>query len=253
MYRPRIIPVLLLKGNILVKSEQFKKHNYIGDPINAVRIYNDLKADEIVFLDIEASAKNKLISLDFVKDVGEEANMPFGVGGGIKTLEDIEKIIQAGAERVIINSASINFDFIKKACNHFGSSTIAVCIDVRKKRFSGVKTFIKNGTKSTKLSPVEMAKKMESLGVGEIILQSIDRDGTMKGYDISLIKEVAQNVSIPVVALGGASTDNDLIEAYDKGYANGLAAGSKFVYQGENKGVLINYVNKNEIIFNRKV
>ena len=123
MYTPRIIPVLLLQGNSLVKSVRFKKHKYIGDPINAVRIFNDLKADEIVFLDIEASKENRLISIDFIKDVGEEANMPFAVGGGIKSLDDIAQIIKSGAERVIINTAAANDpNFIKSACDKFGSS-----------------------------------------------------------------------------------------------------------------------------------
>lgn len=253
MYRPRVIPVLLLKGNILVKSVSFKNHNYIGDPINAVKIFNDLKADELVFLDIEATKQNRLISLDFVREVGEEANMPFGVGGGIKILNDIESIIKAGAERVIINSAAHDEKFIREACMNFGSSTIAVCIDVKKKLFNGNHAWINGGTKSISDSPVDFAKKMEDLGVGEVIVQSIAQDGQMNGYDIELIKEVTSSLTIPVTALGGASSPKDLIEAFDKGMANGLAAGSIFVYHGSNKGVLINYPERSELQFQRSI
>lgn len=250
MFRPRIIPVLLLKDLALVKSVGFKNFKYIGDPINAVKIFNDLKADELVFLDITASKENRLISLDFVKDVGEEANMPFAVGGGIRSIEDIRKIISAGAEKVVINSyAAENPDFIKEASDTFGSSTIVVCIDVKKKLFGGLQTWTLNGSKSTKFSPVEFARLMEEKGAGEVIIQSIEKDGTMEGYDLDLIKSISESVNIPVVALGGAGKLIHLEEGYQKGFANGLAAGSLFVYQGSKRGVLINYPSKSEINF----
>lgn len=251
MFRPRIIPVLLLKNLALVKSIQFKKHRYIGDPINAVKIFNDLRADELVFLDTEASQQNRLVSLDFVKNVGEEANMPFAVGGGIKSIENIKNIIGAGAEKVIINTyAAQNPDFIKIASDTFGSSTITICIDVKSKFLRGERTWILSGSKSTSYSPLEFAQLMENNGAGELIIQSIDRDGMMEGYDLDLIKTISSSVSIPVVALGGAGKKEDLIEAYQKSYANGLAAGSLFVYQGIKRGVLINYPDKGELQFN---
>lgn len=252
MFRPRIIPVLLLRNNALVKSKVFKDFRYIGDPINAVKIFNDLKADELVFLDIEASKENRLISLDFVKNVGEETNMPFSVGGGIRNLEDIRKIICAGAEKVIINSyAAENPDFIKEASENFGSSTIVVCIDVKKKFLGSEQTWISNGKQSTGFNPIDFAKLMEEKGAGEIIIQSIERDGMMQGYDINLIKRISEAVTIPVVALGGAGNYTHLKEAYTDAYANGLAAGSMFVYQGTKQGVLINYPQKGEILFNK--
>jgi cyclase len=239
-----------LKDLALVKSVGFKNFKYIGDPINAVKIFNDLKADELVFLDITASKENRLISLDFVKDVGEEANMPFAVGGGIRSIEDIRKIISAGAEKVVINSyAAENPDFIKEASDTFGSSTIVVCIDVKKKLFGGLQTWTLNGSKSTKFSPVEFARLMEEKGAGEVIIQSIEKDGTMEGYDLDLIKSISESVNIPVVALGGAGKLIHLEEGYQKGFANGLAAGSLFVYQGAKRGVLINYPSKSEINF----
>jgi cyclase len=250
MFRPRIIPILLLKDLALVKSIGFKSFKYIGDPINAVKIFNDLKADELVFLDIKATKENRLVSLDFVKNVGEEANMPFAVGGGIRTIEDIRKIIGAGAEKVVINSyASENPDFIKEAADAFGSSTIVVCIDVKKKLFGGLQTWILNGTKSTKYSPIDFAKLMEEKGAGEIIIQSIEKDGTMEGYDLDLIRSISESVSIPVVALGGAGKIKDLEDAYKLSFANGLAAGSLFVYQSTKRGVLINYPSRNEVKF----
>lgn len=250
MFRPRVIPVLLLKNKGLVKSKKFKDFRYIGDPINAVRIFNDFKADELVFLDILATKENRLVSLDFVKKVGEEANMPFAVGGGIKTIEDIQKIISAGAEKVIINSfAAENPDFIQQAADTFGSSTIVVCIDVKKKFLGGLKTFTRNGKKSTRYSPVEFAQLMESKGVGEIIVQSIENDGAMAGYDISLIKSISEAVTVPIVALGGAGHLKHLQEGYKEGFANGLGAGSLFVYHGKKNGVLINYPEKSEVKF----
>jgi cyclase len=250
MFRPRIIPVLLLKNQGLVKSKKFKDYRYIGDPINAVRIFNDLKADELVFLDILATKEHRLISLDFVRNVGEEANMPFAVGGGIRSIEDIREIISAGAEKVIINScASDNPNFIRQASDTFGSSTIVVCIDVKKKMFGGMQTWSINGTKSSGFSPVDFAKRMEQNGVGEIIIQSIEQDGMMNGYDLELIKQVSQAVSVPVVALGGAGSFSDFKQAYTEGHANALAAGSLFVYQGKNHGVLINYPERSEIVF----
>jgi cyclase len=246
MFRPRVIPVLLLKNLGLVKSIGFKNYTYIGDPMNAVRIYNEMKADELVFLDIEATKQNRLISLEFVREVGEEANMPFAVGGGIKSIEDIRKVTSAGAEKVVINSAAADNEFINNAAKEFGSSTIVVCIDVKKKLFGGLKTWTHGGQKSTNYNPIDFAKQMEENGAGELIIQSIDRDGKMEGYDVDLIRSISEAVSIPVVALGGAGNVEHLKDAARKGYANGLAAGSMFVYQGSNKGVLINYLSEKE-------
>ena len=250
MFRPRIIPVLLLKDLALVKSVRFKDHKYIGDPINAVKIFNDLKADELVFLDIEASRNRTSISLDFVRDVGEEAFMPFSVGGGIDSMEKIKAILAAGAEKVIINTkAGQDPVFIKEASEAFGSSTIVVCMDVKKKLFKGERRWIVSGSRSTKYTPLEFARLMEANGAGELVVQSIERDGTMNGYDVDLIRSIATSVSMPVVALGGAGSKEDLADAYRNGEANALAAGSLFVYQDKKRGVLINYPEKKELSF----
>lgn len=248
MFRPRIIPVLLLHNQILVKSVEFKKYNYIGDPINAVRIFNELKADELVFLDIQASKQGRCIDLEFVKRVGEEANMPFAVGGGIQTLEQIQNLIAAGAEKVVLSKiAAINPAFIKQASDTFGSSTVTVCIDVKNNILGKQGVYIQNGKKRIALSPIDSAKQAEQNGAGEIIIQSVNNDGKMNGYDYDLIRTISKAVTIPVVALGGAGSIAHLKQAFDQSYASALAAGSMFVYQGTNKGVLINYPEKSEL------
>lgn len=249
MYRARVIPVLLLKNLGLVKTVKFNKHRYIGDPINAVKIFNDKKTDELVFLDINASQENRLISLEFVHKVGDEANMPFAVGGGIKTIQDIRSILENGAEKVVINTAAFeNPEFIKEAVDAFGSSTIVVCLDV-KKDFLGKYFFVyKQGKKKSKEDVVEFAHKMEEYGAGEIFLQSVDRDGTYEGYDFDLIKSISENISIPIVALGGAKDYSDFSKAVNYSFASAVAAGSLFVYHGPRKAVLINYPSLEELL-----
>ena len=250
MFRPRIIPVLLLNKDHLVKSKQFKDFRYIGDPINAVRIFNELMADELVFLDIAATRNNKSISLELVKSIGEEANMPFSVGGGIRSLTQIQDIIAAGAEKVIIGSHAVTDpSFIQKAAAEFGASTIAVCIDVKKNFWGKEQVWSTNGTKASGKDPLQFAQQMEAMGAGEIIVQSIANDGTMKGYHLDLVRRISEGISIPTVALGGAGSIADLEKAYKKAHATGLAAGSLFVYFGNNKGVLINYPEKGDIKF----
>jgi cyclase len=216
-----------------------------------VRIFNELKADELIFLDIEATAKNRTISTSFVKKIGEEADVPFAVGGGINSIATIRELIAAGAEKVIIGSAAIlNTEMIKEASNNFGSSSITVCIDVRKDFFGKEKVWIKNGKTLTKYSPEEYAKMMEDKGAGELIVQSISHDGTMQGYNIDLLRRVALNTTIPIVALGGAGHISHLRQAYMEGSANALAAGSFFLYRSLKKGVLLNYPEEKSTIFN---
>ena len=250
MYRPRIIPVLLLKGEGLYKSIKFKNYNYIGDPINAVKIFNDFKVDELTFLDINATNEKRTISVDLIKDIGEEANMPFAVGGGIRSIKDIEQIIKSGAEKVIINTHAIkNPNFIKEASNCFGSSTISICVDIKKNLFGKPKLCYNSGSNISSYELMDFCNLMEQNGAGEIIIQSVDKDGTMEGYDINLLSFVSKQISIPVTGLGGASDYKNLEETYRTCNLNGLAAGSLFVYQGTKRGVLINYPEKNEIRF----
>ena len=240
--------MLLLRNRGLVKSVKFKDFKYIGDPINAVRIFNDKRADELVFLDIVASLEHKMIELDFVKKVGEEANMPFAVGGGINQISHIREILHKGAEKVVLNTVALNNpNFVKVASDNFGSSTITICIDVKKNIFGRTIVYNKCGAISTEQDPISFAQEMEYLGAGEIIIQSIDRDGCYTGYDIPLIKTVSDAVTIPVVALGGAGHVNDFVKAVRFGSASAVAAGSIFIYHGPRKAVLINFPTQEEL------
>jgi cyclase len=242
MHRPRVIPVLLLKDQGLVKSIGFKNHRYIGDPMHAVYIFNDLKADELVFLDIQATQKGRSIDPEFVRRIGEEADMPFAVGGGIRCLDTIRQLLKCGAEKVILNTIAVEDPlFVKHAADEFGASTIVVCLDVKSKWPHGLRVWSNAATISGKSDPIAFARQMQELGAGELVVQSVDRDGSMDGYDLGLTKKISENVTIPVIALGGAGSMEHLKEASQKGFASGLGAGSLFVYQSKRRGVLINY------------
>lgn len=248
MFIPRIIPVLLLKGQGLVKTEKFKNPRYLGDPINAVKIFNDLNADELVFLDITASMDGRTISESIVKNIGDEAFMPVGVGGGINTIEQIERLLKCGSEKVIINTkAYLDPLFIEKASKSFGSQSIVVSIDVKKSLFGKYEVWIKDGSMNSKEDPIKYAKRVENCGAGEIFINLIDFDGMMCGYDLILTKSIADAVNIPVVASGGAGNLEHLKAGYFEGNAHALSAGSMFVYHGPRKAVLINYPTKSEI------
>lgn len=250
MFRPRVIPCLLLKNLGLVKSVKFKDYTYIGDPINAVKIFNDKRADELVFLDILATKEKRLINTELLKKIADESNMPFGVGGGIKTLSDIRSLLNSGAEKVIINSGAVSRpEFIKEASEEFGSSTIVVSIDAKKRFLGGrYQVYINNAREKTKYSPVEFSQIADQYGAGEIIINSIDNDGLMGGYDIELIKSVSSAVSVPVVALGGASNYSDFTSAVKDGQASAVSAGSLFVFHGPRRAVLISFPSKEELM-----
>ncbi|MHC1703825.1 MAG: AglZ/HisF2 family acetamidino modification protein [Tenuifilaceae bacterium] len=244
----RIIPCLLLRNNGLVKTISFKESVYVGDPINAVKIFNEKEVDELFFLDIDATKAKKEPPYQLIQNLASECFMPFAYGGGINSLSQIERIIKSGAEKVIINSnAFLNKNFIKEAVNQFGSSTIAVSIDVKKEFLRGYNVYIKGGTQSTGVNPIKYAIEMEQQGVGEILINSIDKDGTMEGFDIELIKSVSQAVSVPVIACGGAGSMNDFKEAFKNGSAAAVAAGSFFVFHGKRRAVLITYPSYAEI------
>ena len=241
MFRPRVIPTLLLKNLGLVKTVKFKKPNYIGDPINAVKIFNDLKADELILLDISATRQNRSISQKFVQEVGGEAFMPFAVGGGISTIDEAGNCINCGSEKIVLDShAVMNPDLITQCAEKFGSQSVIVSLDVKKNFFGEYCLYIKNGRKKTKYNPLTWAIIVSELGAGEILINNIDNDGIMSGYDLDLIKLISKSVNIPVIASGGAGEYADFKLAIDAG-AHAVAAGSLFVYQGPRKGVLINY------------
>jgi len=243
MYRPRIIPVLLLKNKGLVKTRCFEKPRYVGDPMNAVKIFNDLHVDELIFLDITATREGRCIAPELIKQIGDEGNMPFAAGGGIRSLHQIEQIIKAGAEKVVLNTAAFEVkSLISDAVKAFGSSTIVVSMDVKKKFLGSQKVFVKSGTTSTNMAPVEYAKWMEQEGAGELFVTDIQHEGCMQGYNLELIYKISCAVSIPVVAHGGAGNDAHLKAAISEGHASAAAAGSRFVYRGPHNAVLINYI-----------
>lgn len=235
MLKKRVIPCLLLKDSGLVKTVNFSDPKYIGDPINAVKIFNNKEVDEIIFLDIS----KRRPPFELLSKIASEAFMPFSYGGGIENLEDIEKILNIGIEKVALNTNAVkNPEIIKQAAERFGSQSIIVSIDIKDN-----KVFTEGGRNNTGLNPVKWAQEAENLGAGEIFLNSIDKDGTMQGYDLELIKKVSEAVNIPVVASGGAGKAEDFNNAFEAG-ASAVSAGSMFVFYGKNRSVLINYPEK---------
>jgi cyclase len=240
--RTRVIPCLLLKGQGLVKTVKFKNPKYVGDPVNAVKIFNDKEVDELIFLDIEATAEGRRPPIKLISEIASECFMPLSYGGGLRDLEDIKTIFNLGVEKVIINSYAIeNPSFVNEASRLYGSQSIVVAVDVKKKSKDKYEVLSRSGNKKTGLDPVEHVMRMERLGAGEIFLNSIDRDGTMQGYDIELIKRITETVSIPVIVCGGAGKIEDFVDAVKKGGASAVAAGSLFVFHGKYRAVLISY------------
>ena len=247
LYR-RVIPCLLLKNGALVKTIGFRKEKYIGDPINTVRIFNQKEVDELIFLDITATVHNRKPPFDIIQNISQECFMPFSYGGGIRSLDDVKKLFSLGVEKIAINSYAIeNHDFITQISNIYGSQSVIISIDVKKDFLGRHGVFSHSGTRKTKYNPEQYAKIAEEYGAGEILLTSMNDDGTMEGYDIDLIKKVTTAVSIPVIACGGAGCVNDLEKAVIQGNASAVAAGSMFVYQGKNRAVLINFPNREEL------
>lgn len=245
----RVIPCLSLKGFGLVKTVQFKNPKYIGDPRNAVKLFNEKEVDEIVLLDISATIEKKTIQFSLIREIVSEAFVPIGYGGGVKTLEDAQKLIAQGVEKIIICSyATENPSFINQLSSVLGSQSTVVCMDVRKSFWGKYEIYSHSGTKSLKINPVDFAIEMEKQGAGEIIINSIDNDGMMTGYDITLIKSISEKINIPVVALGGAGNINHLKDAIKQGGVSAVSAGSFFIYHGKHKAVLINFPQRKEII-----
>lgn len=248
MLRPRIIPTLLLRNQGLVKGIKFKDYRYVGDPMNAVKIFNDKEVDELLFLDITATMEKRGIDLELVQKIADECYMPFSVGGGIRTIEEMRDILSAGAEKISINTSAVNEpSLISKAADVFGSQSVILSVDFKKTWLGKYKVFTHSGTVKTSLDPLEWAKKAASLGSGEIYLNSIDRDGTMEGYDLDFIKAVSRAVKIPVIAAGGAGNLEDFSKAIHQAGAAAVSAGSLFVFHGKRRAVLISYPGKKEI------
>jgi len=237
----RVIPVLLLKNRGLYKGVKFKNHTYVGDPINTVKIFNDKEVDELVLLDIEASKENNEIDFELIQEIATEAFMPLAYGGGIRSVNDAQKLFSIGIEKIIVNTLAVEKQSVlTELIEKFGSQSIVVSIDIKKNIFKKNQLYIKSGTVKTKFTPIDFAKRMQDMGVGEILLNSIDRDGMMNGYDLSMIEEMSVTLTVPLIACGGAGKLEDMRRAKLLG-ASAVSAGSMFVYHGRHKAVLISY------------
>jgi cyclase len=242
MLIPRVMPCLLVDNGRLVKTVKFKAPAYIGDPINAIKIYNEKEVDELILVDITATLESRAPSLEILAEVADECFMPMCYGGGITTLDQIRTIFRLGMEKAAINSHAFKDpDFIARAADAFGSQSIILSMDVKKSLFGKYSVWVQSGRKDTRMDPVEYAQRLTEKGAGEILLNSIDRDGTWGGYDVALIKKVADAVPVPVIACGGAARIGDFRQAVQEGGASACAAGSMVVYQGQGLGVLINF------------
>lgn len=247
LIRPRIIPTLLIDDRDLIKTIQFGRRTYLGDPVNAVKIFNRKGIDELSILDIGATRNNREPDFELLKDIASEAFMPLSYGGGIKTVEQVHDLLAIGYEKVVINTGLIkNPELIKHAAELFGSQSIVASIDA-KKNGAEYDCYIADGTKAVSRTPVDLAKEAEQLGVGEIIINSIDQDGKMSGYDIELVKSVVDAVKVPVVAIGGAGGIKDLKSVLENGHAHAAAGGSMFVFYGRLKAVLITAPSEAEL------
>lgn len=242
MNKTRVIPTLLLRGQGLVKTVKFKDPKYVGDPINAVRIFNEKEVDELVFLDISATPERRSPDFELLSDIASEAFMPMAYGGGISSLAQVRRIFELGFEKVIINSSAYkNPDLILEAAAVFGAQSIVGCVDVRKSILGRYELCSTSARIKEKVSLHEHLATLVQNGVGEILVNSVDRDGTMGGYDLKLLREVSSAVTVPVVACGGAGSIEHFVQAVKEGNASAVAAGSLFVFIGPHRAVLINY------------
>lgn len=248
-HRPRIIPCLLLEHGNMVKTIGFSKPRYLGDPVNAVKIFNKKGVDELSILDISATREHRGPDFDLLQDIATEAFMPLSYGGGITSMSQVKKLFAIGYEKVVFNTSLVeNPDLIKEAVDYAGSQSVVASIDVKTDILGRRNCYIHAGTVKTHLCPVSMAKEAEKIGVGEILLNSINRDGMMNGYDLELVSSVADNVNIPVIACGGAGKLDDIKSVLVEGRAHAAAAGSLFVYYGRNKAILITAPSESDYI-----
>lgn len=250
MYRrPRIIPSLLLQDGGLVKTQKFDKPRYLGDPVNAVKIFNNKGVDELCILDIGAPRTGSEPDYDLLHDIATEAFMPLSYGGGVHSLEQIQRLFAIGYEKVILNTALVeSTDLVREAVDYAGSQSIVASIDVKTSILGRSACYIRGGREKTAFSPIKLAQMAQELGVGEILLNDIDRDGQMKGYNLSLVRSVADAVSVPVIACGGCGSLDDLKAVLEEGHAHAAAAGSFFVYYGRNKAILITSPTEEEYL-----
>lgn len=248
MLRPRIIPCLLVKNGGLVKTVHFANPKYVGDPINAVKIFNEKEVDELIVVDIDATMQNKAPNYGRIKNLAAECRMPLCYGGGVKTVEQVERIISLGVEKVAVSAVAVSDpEIVVRAAEVVGSQSIVVIMDVKKTGRGGeYEVWTHNGSKPTGRSPAEFARQVESLGAGEVVINSIERDGIMKGYDLELVGAIREAISLPITILGGAGSHKDIAALIQAFGIIGAAAGSLFVFKGIYRAVLINYPSRAE-------
>lgn len=254
MLRPRIIPCLLVKDGGLVKTVKFKEPKYVGDPLNAVRIFNEKEVDELIVLNIDATTQNQEPDYEMISNLAAECRMPLCYGGGVKTIEQAKKILSLGVEKIALSSAVIETpELISQLANQIGAQSIVLVLDVKKRVFgSTYDVYTHNGSKKRNISLIDFIQHAIDLGVGEVVINSIDQDGVMKGYDLDLIAQVKNVCRVPLTVLGGAGSLEDIQDLICQYKIIGIAAGSLFVFKGKYKAVLINYptqFEKNNLIF----
>jgi cyclase len=248
MLRPRAIPCLLLLNGRLVKTVRFDRAKYIGDPINAVRIFNDMEVDEIVVLDIGATPSASGIPFDLIGEMASECFMPMVYGGGIRSVEEARRILGLGVEKVAINSAAAaDVSLITRVADAFGAQAVIASVDVRKKMIAGYRVYSHGGRQRVQTAVADWVRRLEGAGAGEILVTSIDRDGMMNGYDLDLVRLVSSSVRVPVIAAGGAGSVADIGEVVASGGASAAAVGSLAVYQNKNRAVLINFPTPSQL------
>jgi imidazole glycerol-phosphate synthase subunit HisF len=246
--KTRVIPVLLLKDKGLVKTVKFGAPRYIGDPINSVRIFNEKEVDELAFLDIAATPNRREPDFATLEDIAGEAFMPMACGGGITSVAQVRRIMAMGFEKVILDTVTYDDpDVVREAVAIYGAQSVVACIDVKRRLLGGYDLYTRSASLRRKVGLSDHLDKLVSYGIGEIIVNSIDRDGTMAGYDVAAIKAVASKVTVPVIACGGAGSIDDLVAAVNQGGASAVAAGSLFVFKGKHRAVLINYPERSEL------
>jgi imidazole glycerol-phosphate synthase subunit HisF len=246
--RTRVIPCLLLRGEGLVKTVRFKNPTYVGDPINAIKIFNDKEVDELIFLDIEASRAGRGPALQMIRDFASECFMPVGYGGGIRSLADAREVLALGIEKIIVNTLALRQPaVVAEIAREFGAQAVVVSIDAQRRLLGGYEVMAAGGTEKTGQRPADYARRVVELGAGEILVNSIERDGTQSGYDVALVRSVADAVPVPIIACGGAGTLAHFRDAVTEGHASAVAAGSMFVFHGKHRAVLISYPARSEL------
>jgi imidazole glycerol-phosphate synthase subunit HisF len=248
MLRVRIIPCLQLVDEALVKTTKFGNPSYIGDPVNTVRIFNELEVDELCFLDIRAAVENRNPNFKILREIADECFMPLSYGGGIKDAATAKKILSTGFEKIVINTAAFDIPkLITEIALHSGSQSVIGSIDVKRNLFGKYSVYKCDGTKKAEQDPVIWAKQLQELGAGELLITSMDNDGTWKGYDLELLKKITEAVSVPVIANGGAGNVQHIGDAVFKAGVSAAALGSMVVYQQKGMGVLVNFPDKEEL------